>query len=153
SSGSESSSASAEDAQIPLDPAMMPQRAEPVQSEAASPRTRGTEPTPRFEQLSFLPPEKEREEIRVGTLLYARENRREKTVAIAVDFGHDIGVKKSRVQTVRMPAWEPLVGRQVVCRMTYADEGLLLRLLTTDSEESAAAVIPAVQVMNGDRVE
>ena len=149
--GPDSPSASGENAQLPLDPALTPQRAEPAESDAGPSRMKSTE-APRFEQLSFLPPEREREEVRVGTLLYARENRREKTTAFAVDFGHDIGVKKARVPTADMPAGEPLAGRQVVCRMTYADGELALRILTTDSEDGAAAVIPAVQVANGDRV-
>ena len=163
--GEESPPAAEEDAQIPLDPTLMPRRAErsaeappgeaeapPSEAEPPPARTVSSEPPRHLEQLSFLPPEREREELRIGTLLYARENRRGKTTAVAVDFGRDVGVKKARVPSAEMPAGEPLAGRQVVCRMTYADDALRLRILRTDSEEGAAAIVPAGQVRNGDRV-
>ncbi len=159
--GEESPPAAEEDAQIPLDPALMPRRAErsaeapPSEAEAPPARTVSAEPPRHLEQLSFLPPEREREELRIGTLLYARENRREKTTAVAVDFGRDLGVKKARIPTAEAPAAPAggaLVGRQVVCRMTYADDAMRLCILTADSEEGAVAIVPAGQVGNGDRV-
>ncbi len=141
--------------QIPLDPALVPsatvQDAEPAREMAENPRT--PKSRARFEQLSFLPPEKEREEVRVGTLLYARANRREKTTAIAVDFGRDIGVRKAAVPSSAFPAADALTGHQVVCRIVYGDGGCELCVLGADSEQGKIPIIPAEQVQNGDRVE
>ena len=140
------------DAQIPLDPALVPREAERIADPVRAEEERTPKSAARFEQLSFQPPEKEREEVRVGTLLYARANRRQKITAIAVDFGRDIGVKKASVPTADLPVTEAFAGRQVVCRIAYGDGGCTLRVLGTDSEEGAAPLIPAEQVRNGERV-
>ena len=141
-----------EDAQIPLDPTLIPRMAEPEPIPAPEPETIPQRTAERFEQLSFAIPEKAREETRVGTVQRAKENKRAKTTALTVDFGRDIGVIKARVPANGLPGGESLAGRQVVCRMTFDNDGCAIRILGVESEGGTVPLVPSEQVKNGDRV-
>ena len=56
-------------------------------------------------------------EMRVGTVLEVKENKKSRNPAyvVAIDFGEELGVKKSSAQITALYTPEDLIGKQVVC--------------------------------------
>ena len=98
-------------------------------------------------------------EVRVGTVVKVEINKkaRHPAYAVTVDFGEEIGQKKSSAQITDLYTPEELVGRQVVCcvnlqPMHIGSVKSEVRILGTDSTHGVVLLQPTQPVSNGDRV-
>ena len=97
--------------------------------------------------------------MRVGTVLEVKENKKSRNPAyvLKIDFGGEIGVKKSSAQITKLYKPEDLIGTQVICcvNLTPIHIGSVtseVRILGTDSEQGVVLLKPSEPVKNGDRV-
>ena len=98
-------------------------------------------------------------EMRVGTVLEVKNNKKSRNPAyvVTIDFGEELGVKKSSAQITALYRPEDLIGRQVVCcvNLTPMHIGSVkseVRILGTESEQGVVLLRPTEQVKNGDRI-
>lgn len=98
-------------------------------------------------------------EMRVGTVLEVRDNKKSRNPAyvVTIDFGEELGVKKSSAQITTLYRPEDLIGKQVVCcvNLTPMHIGSVkseVRILGTESEQGVVLLRPTELVKNGDRV-
>ena len=98
-------------------------------------------------------------EMRVGTVLEVKENKKSRNPAyvVAIDFGEELGVKKSSAQITALNTPEDLIGKQVVCcvNLTPIHIGSVkseVRILGTESEQGVVLLRPTDPVKNGDKV-
>ena len=98
-------------------------------------------------------------EMRVGTVLGVKDNKKSRNPAyvVTIDFGGELGVKKSSAQITALYRPEDLIGKQVVCcvNLTPMHIGSVkseVRILGTDSEQGVVLLRPTELVKNGDRV-
>ena len=98
-------------------------------------------------------------EMRVGTVLEVKDNKKSRNPAyvVTIDFGEELGVKKSSAQITALYRPEDLIGRQVVCcvNLTPMHIGSVkseVRILGTESEQGVVLLRPTGQVKNGDRI-
>lgn len=98
-------------------------------------------------------------EVRVGTVLQVIENRKARHPAyvLSIDFGPELGIKKSSAQITLLYTPDSLVGKQVVCcvNLTPMHIGSVkseVRILGCDSEQGVVLLHPDMDVKNGDRV-
>ncbi len=98
-------------------------------------------------------------EVRVGTVTAVSENKKSRNPAyvVAVDFGEEIGIKKSSAQITKLYSPEELIGRQIVCCVNLAPIHIgsvksEVRILGSDSEQGVVLLQPAEHVKNGDRI-
>ena len=98
-------------------------------------------------------------DMRAGTILEAKENKKSRNPAyvIAIDFGEEIGIKKSSAQITTLYQTDDLVGMQVICcvNLTPMHIGSVkseVRILGTESEQGVVLLRPTEKVKNGDRV-
>ncbi|MBR1672458.1 MAG: tRNA-binding protein [Fretibacterium sp.] len=98
-------------------------------------------------------------EVRAGTVVDVKENRKSRHPAyvLTIDFGEEIGVKKSSAQITALYRSEDLVGTQVVCcvnlePMHIGSVKSEARVLGTDSEQGVVLLRPTEPVKNGDRI-
>lgn len=98
-------------------------------------------------------------EVRVGTVVSVVENKkaRHPAYAVAIDFGPEIGLKKSSAQITTLYTPDDLVGTQVVCcvnlqPMHIGSVKSEVRILGTDSAQGVVLLRPTHPVKNGDRV-
>ena len=98
-------------------------------------------------------------EMRAGTVLEVKENKKSRNPAyvLSIDFGEELGVKKSSAQITTLYKPEDLIGTQVICcvNLTPIHIGSVkseVRILGTDSEQGVVLLRPSEQVKNGDRV-
>ena len=98
-------------------------------------------------------------DIRVGTITDARvfEKARKPAYQLIVDFGEEIGVKKSSAQITDHYTPEDLVGKQVLAVVNFpprqiADFMSEVLVLGTYSEGGVVLVIPDKAVQNGDKL-
>lgn len=98
-------------------------------------------------------------EMRVGTVLEVKDNKKSRNPAyvVTIDFGEELGVKKSSAQITALYRPEDLIGKQVVCcvNLTPMHIGSVkseVRILGTDSEQGVVLLRPTELVKNGDRV-
>ncbi len=98
-------------------------------------------------------------EVRVGTVVEVKENRkaRHPAYAVTIDFGPEIGLKKSSAQITTLYTPEELLGKQVVCcvnlqPMHIGSVKSEVRILGSDSEQGVVLLCPTQPVKNGDRV-
>lgn len=98
-------------------------------------------------------------EVRAGTVIDVKENKKSRNPAyvVSIDFGEEIGVKKSSAQITTLYKPEDLIGTQVVCcvNLTPMHIGSVkseVRILGTDSEQGVVLLRPDRKVKNGDRV-
>ena len=101
----------------------------------------------------------EKVEMRTGTVLEVKENKKSRNPAyvLKIDFGEEIGVKKSSAQITKLYKPEDLIGTQVICcvNLTPIHIGSVtseVRILGTDSEQGVVLLKPSEPVKNGDRV-
>ncbi len=99
-------------------------------------------------------------DIRVGTVLTVKPNRKSRNPAYAmtIDFGGTIGVKKTSSQITGLYAPEDLIGRQIICCVNVPSFyiGLVkseVRVLAVESDAGTVLVLPERPVHNGDRVD
>ncbi len=98
-------------------------------------------------------------EMRVGTILEVKDNKKSRNPAyvVSIDFGEEIGVKKSSAQITTLYAPEDLIGRQVVCcvNLTPMHIGSVkseVRILGADSKQGVVLLRPTEPVENGDKI-
>lgn len=98
-------------------------------------------------------------EVRAGTVLEVKENKKSRNPAyvLTIDFGEEIGVKKSSAQITTLYKPEGLIGTQVICcvNLTPIHIGSVkseVRVLGTESEQGVVLLRPTEIVKNGDKV-
>ena len=98
-------------------------------------------------------------EMRVGTVLEVKDNKKSRNPAyvVTIDFGEEIGIKKSSAQITTLYRPEDLIGRQLVCcvNLTPMHIGSVkseVRILGTDSTQGVVLLQPTEKVKNGDRI-
>ena len=97
-------------------------------------------------------------EMRVGTVLEAKQNlkARKPAYALKIDFG-EFGIKKSSAQITTLYKPSDLVGKQVVCctNLTPIHIGDItseVRILGSESEQGVVLLTPTEKVKNGDKI-
>ena len=99
----------------------------------------------------------EKVEIKVGTVLSVKKNEkaRKPSLVVEVDFGEDIGVKKSSAQITHYYNKENLVGKQVVGVCNFPKKniaGIVSEVLILGAIEKNGKVVlvhPSQKVENG----
>lgn len=98
-------------------------------------------------------------DIRAGTVLEVKDNKKSRNPAyvISIDFGEELGIKKSSAQITTLYKPEDLIGKQVICcvNLTPMHIGSVkseVRVLGTESEQGVVLLQPAEPVKNGDKV-
>ena len=98
-------------------------------------------------------------DIRVGTILEAKpfEKARKPAYQLKVDFGDEIGVKRSSAQITDRYTPEALVGKQVMAVVNFpprqiADFMSEVLVLGTYSEGGVVLITPDMDVKNGDKL-
>jgi len=101
----------------------------------------------------------EKVEMRAGTILEVSDNKKSRnpSYVLKIDFGEEIGIKKSSAQITTLYKPEDLIGLQVICcvNLTPMHIGSVkseVRILGTDSEQGVVLLRPAEPVRNGDKV-
>lgn len=98
-------------------------------------------------------------DIRVGTIVSANAFGKAKRPAykLKIDFGEEIGIKKSSAQITECYRFEDLVGKQVLAVVNFpprqiADFMSEVLVLGTYSEQGVVLVTPDFHVKNGDKL-
>ncbi len=101
----------------------------------------------------------EKVDVRVGTVLDVKENKKSRNPAyvVKIDFGEDIGIKKSSAQITKLYTPENLIGTQVICCVNLSPIHIgsvtsEVRILGTLSEQGVVLLRPSELVKNGDKV-
>lgn len=96
-------------------------------------------------------------EMRVGTVIDVKENKKSRNPAyvLTIDFGEEIGTKKSSAQITTLYTPEALLGRQIVCcvNLTPMHIGSVkseVRVLGADTPDGVVLLQPDRNVKNGD---
>lgn len=98
-------------------------------------------------------------DIRVGTILNAKifEKAKKPAYQIEVDFGEEIGIKKSSAQITNLYSTEELIGKQILGVVNFpprqiADFMSEVLILGTYSKNGVVLIKPDMQVNNGDKL-
>ena len=98
-------------------------------------------------------------DIRVGTITEAKvfAKARKPAYQLVVDFGEEIGTKKSSAQITQHYTPDQLIGKQVLAVVNFpprqiADFMSEVLVLGTYSEGGVVLITPAKAVQNGDRL-
>ena len=98
-------------------------------------------------------------DIRVGTILEAKifEKARKPAYQLRIDFGEEIGVKKSSAQITEQYNPEELVGKQVMAVVNFPPRQIgnfmsEVLVLGTYSEGGVVLIRPDKDVKNGDKL-
>ena len=101
----------------------------------------------------------EKVEMRVGTVLEVKDNKKSRNPAyvVTIDFGEEIGIKKSSAQITALYKPEDLIGKQIVCcvnlePMHIGSVKSEVRILGTESEQGVVLLHPTEVVKDGDKV-
>ena len=117
--------------------------------------TDGLPPTPPISYDDFL-----KVDIRVGTIVTAEPlpEARKPALKLRIDFGPDIGIKKSSAQITRHYHPEALVGRQVAAVVNFPPRQIgkfmseVLTLGFPDAEGEVVLIGPGHKVPDGGRM-
>lgn len=98
-------------------------------------------------------------DIRVGTIISVMEfvKARKPAYQLEVDFGGEIGIKKSSAQITKFYGIDDLVGKQVLGVVNFpprqiADFMSEVLILGTYSDDGVILITPDREVMNGDKL-
>ena len=98
-------------------------------------------------------------DIRVGTILSAKnlEKARKPAYQLEVDFGEELGVKRSSAQITQHYSPEELVGKQVLAVVNFPPRQIAnffseVLVLGTYSEGGVVLITPDKPVQNGDKL-
>ena len=98
-------------------------------------------------------------DIRVGTIIEAKAFDKAKRPAyqLKVDFGSDIGIKKSSAQITEVYKPDDLIGKQVLAVVNFparqiADFMSEVLVLGTYSKDGVVLITPDKKVDNGDKL-
>ena len=98
-------------------------------------------------------------EMRAGTILDVKENKKSRNPAyvVTIDFGEEIGIKKSSAQITALYRPEDLIGKQIICCVNLMPIHIgsvksEVRILGTESEQGVVLLQPSETVKNGDKV-
>ena len=98
-------------------------------------------------------------EMRVGTILDVKENKKSRNPAyvVTIDFGEEIGIRKSSAQITTLYKPEDLIARQIICCVNLGPIHIgsvksEVRILGTESEQGVVLLQPSETVKNGDKV-
>ena len=101
----------------------------------------------------------DRVEMRAGTVVDVKDNKKSRNPAyvVTIDFGEELGIKKSSAQITDLYKPEDLIGRQVICCVNLAPMYIgsvksEVRILGTESDRGVVLLMPTEPVKNGDRV-
>lgn len=98
-------------------------------------------------------------DIRVGTVIEAKlfEKAKKPAYQLKVDFGDEIGIKKSSAQITELYKSKDLIGKQVLAVVNFpprqiADFISEVLVLGTYSNSGVVLIIPDKDVQNGDKL-
>lgn len=98
-------------------------------------------------------------DIRVGTIVEAKvfEKAKKPAYQLKVDFGSEIGIKKSSAQITEIYKCEDLIGKQVLAVVNFpprqiADFMSEILVLGTYSKDGVVLIKPDKKVENGDKL-
>ena len=98
-------------------------------------------------------------DIRVGTIISANnfEKARKPAYQLKIDFGEEIGIKKSSAQITGCYSVEDLIGKQILAVVNFpprqiADFMSEVLVLGTYSEQGVVLIAPDKEVKNGDKL-
>ena len=98
-------------------------------------------------------------DIRVGTIVEAKvfEKAKKPAYQLVVDFGEEIGMKKSSAQITQQYSADELVGKQVLAVVNFPPRQIAnfmseVLVLGTYSEGGVVLITPDEEVKNGDKL-
>ncbi len=98
-------------------------------------------------------------DIRVGTIIEAKvfEKAKKPAYQLKIDFGDEIGIKKSSAQITELYKSEDLIGKQVLAVVNFpprqiADFISEVLVLGTYSNAGVVLIVPDKDVQNGDKL-
>ena len=102
----------------------------------------------------------ERADIRVGTIISAKENFELKrpSIILEIDFGKEIGIKKSSAQLIKNYKSNDLINRQVAAVVNFEPKQIgnliseVLVLGFPDADNEPILIVPDLKVKNGGKL-
>ncbi len=98
-------------------------------------------------------------DIRVGTILQAEEFKKARKPAykLEIDFGEEVGIKKSSAQITNLYTPEELIGKQILAVVNFPQKQIAdflseVLVLGTYSKEGVILVTPDKKASNGDKL-
>ena len=98
-------------------------------------------------------------DIRVGTILKAEELKKARKPAykLEIDFGEEIGIKKSSAQITNLYTPEELIGKQILAVVNFPQKQIAdflseVLVLGTYSKEGVILITPDKKAGNGDKL-
>lgn len=98
-------------------------------------------------------------DIRVGTIIKAEnfDNARKPAYKLEIDFGKEIGIKKSSAQITEKYTIEELNGKKILAVVNFPEKQIAdfmsqVLVLGTYSKDGVVLIVPDKDVENGDKL-